>query len=50
MEDKLTQLIELQQATNTMLAQLNASMLFIIGSASAIIVCLILYKAIKKFI
>ena len=50
MEQSLQDLIELQTITNNLLAQNNVNQLFLIGSASAILVCIVLYKAIKKFI
>lgn len=50
MEKSLQDLIELQTITNELIAQNNVNQLFLIGCASAILVCVVLYKAIKKFL
>lgn len=50
MEQSLQDLIELQTITNELIAQQNVNQLFMIGCLSAILVCIVLYKAIKKFI
>lgn len=47
---QLQQIIELQSKQNIMLQQNNVNQLFVIGVLSAIIVCMLLYNAIKKFI
>lgn len=49
-EELLNQLIELHKVHNELLAQNNVNQLFMIGTLSAIFVCFLLYKAIKKFI
>lgn len=50
MTNDLQQLIELQKVNNELIAQQNINQLFMIGTLSAIFVCYLLYKAIKKFI
>lgn len=47
---QLQQIIELQSTQTKMLQQTNVNQLFIIGTLTAVIVCLLLYNAIKKFI
>lgn len=50
MEKSLQELIELQTITNELIAQQNVNQLFTIGCGCAIIVCIVLYNAIKKFL
>lgn len=46
----LQEIMELQKVNNELIAQQNINQLFVIGTLSAIFVCYLLYKAIKKFI
>lgn len=46
----LQEIMELQKINNELIAQQNVNQLFVIGTMSAIFVCYLLYKAIKKFI
>ena len=48
--EQLETIIELQTINNNLVAQGNVNQLFVIGTLSAILVCMVLYKAIKKFI